>query len=111
MHIQEIFSNYGKIKTVDFPLDHVTGFNQGYSYVEFYYTKCATDAFNYMDEGYLDGQIISVRLTHSLNNVGQSHKYTSSNRNWSPKSHRKPISHFRRTRSPEIRRPPARFRR
>ena len=119
VHIQEIFSSYGKIKNVDFPLDHVTGFNQGYSYVEFYNTRCATDAFHCMDEGYLDGQIVSVRLTHSLNNVGQSHrnitnmntKYTPRNRNWSPKSLRKPISVFRKTRSPDIRRPPARFRR
>ena len=104
---------------MDFPLDHFTGYNQGYSYIEFYNSRCATDAFHYMDEGYLDGQIISVRLTHSLNDVGQSYRgttnrhlqYTPRNRNWSPKSRRTPISAFRKARSPEIRQPPARFQR
>ncbi|KAI6655565.1 RNA-binding protein with serine-rich domain 1-like [Oopsacas minuta] len=114
-HLQEIFSNYGKIKSLDFPLDTISGFNQGYSYIDYYESQSATDALNFMDEGYLDGQVISVQITHPLKRDSyrssgrKSPKYSPHKRNWSPPSRRN-ASDYRRGRSP-IMRAPARFQR
>ena len=118
-HLQEIFSNYGKIRRLDIPVDSISGFNQGYSYIDYDCHQSAADALNFMNEGFLDGQLISVQLTYPLqrndNAVRTSRRkspnYSPIRRNWSPHLKRKPSSEYRRTRSPLLRRAPARFQR
>lgn len=118
-HLQEIFSIYGKIRRLDLPLDSISGFNQGYSYIDYDCHQSATDALTFMDGGFLDGQLISVQFTYPLQrNVDavritrrKSPKYSPNRRNWSPHFRRKLSSEYRRARSPLSRRAPARFQR
>lgn len=60
-HVMEIFSNYGEIKTVDFPVGryHNT-LGRGYCYVEFMLSDHAENAMKHMDGGYIDGAEVAV---------------------------------------------------
>lgn len=51
-HIQEIFSHYGTIKNVDFPVDRMhTQNGRGFCYVEFTTPEEAENAMKHMDGG------------------------------------------------------------
>jgi RNA-binding protein with serine-rich domain 1 len=60
-HIQEIFSTYGVIKTVEFPIDRYhPPAGRGFAYVEFANADDAENALKHMDGGQVDGQEISA---------------------------------------------------
>ena len=51
-HLQEIFSNYGIIKTVDLPVNRVhPHFSKGFAYIEYEKAEDAEKAIKYMDGG------------------------------------------------------------
>lgn len=57
----EIFSNYGEVKTVDFPVDRFhTNLGRGFCYVEFMLSDQAENAMKHMDGGYIDGAEVAV---------------------------------------------------
>lgn len=49
----EIFSTYGNIKLVDFPIDKIHNNNKGFAYVEFETADEAENAMKHMDGGKL----------------------------------------------------------
>ncbi|XP_030044892.1 RNA-binding protein with serine-rich domain 1-like [Microcaecilia unicolor] len=60
-HILEIFSTYGKIKSIDMPVDRLhMHLSKGYAYVEFDLPDEADKALKYMDGGQIDGQEITI---------------------------------------------------
>ena len=59
-HVEEIFANYGKIKTADLPLSN--GISRGLAYVDYETPQEAEDALKYMNGGWIDGQEVSVQL-------------------------------------------------
>ncbi|EDV27742.1 uncharacterized protein TRIADDRAFT_9217, partial [Trichoplax adhaerens] len=61
-HVQEIFSNYGKVKNVDVPTDRANGLPRGFAYIEFENGKSAENAIKYMNGGQIDGQAVTVAL-------------------------------------------------
>lgn len=62
-HIQEIFSTYGKIKTVDMPADRVhTHLSKGFAYVEFETPEEAQKALKHMDGGTSDCVVCPLSL-------------------------------------------------
>jgi len=62
-HINEIFCNYGVIKSVELPNDFVHPFlSRGFAYVEFEKPEEAEKAIKYMDGGQIDGQVINVSI-------------------------------------------------
>ncbi|VDO73475.1 unnamed protein product [Schistosoma curassoni] len=66
VHIQEIFSVWGEIHSVDLPPDRIhPEFNRGYGYVEYVDSKSASDAVNFMNGGQIDGQEVRVSEVHS----------------------------------------------
>lgn len=60
-HIQEIFSCYGVIKTIEFPLDrnHPPA-GRGHAFVEYNNPEDTENAMKHMDGGQIDGQEITV---------------------------------------------------
>lgn len=61
-HIEEIFASYGKIKHVDFPVDRVNLLPRGYAYVEFEAPEDASKAMKYMNNGWVDGKKVQVKM-------------------------------------------------
>ncbi|CAH8855856.1 unnamed protein product [Trichobilharzia szidati] len=82
-HIQEIFSVWGEIHSVDLPPDRIhPEFNRGYGYVEYVDAKSANDAVNFMNGGQIDGQEVRVsevysRPSHTSDRGGRSDDRTS----------------------------------
>jgi len=63
-HVEEIFSNYGKVRSVDVP--HVNSISRGLAYVDYENSGEAEDALKYMNGGWIDGQEVSVQLVQPL---------------------------------------------
>lgn len=63
-HVEEIFSNYGKVRSVDVP--HVNSISRGLAYVDYETSEEAEDALKYMNGGWIDGQEVSVQLVQPL---------------------------------------------
>uniref|UniRef100_F6W3V6 RRM domain-containing protein n=2 Tax=Ciona intestinalis TaxID=7719 RepID=F6W3V6_CIOIN len=59
-HVNEIFSYYGKVKTVDMPMER-NGIPRGLAYVEFDDHTEADKALKFMDGGQIDGQVVAIR--------------------------------------------------
>ena len=59
-HVEEIFLNYGKVKSVDLPVSN--GISRGIAYVDYDTPQEAEDALKYMNGGWIDGQEVSVQL-------------------------------------------------
>lgn len=59
-HVFEIFSAYGTVKQVEFPLDRSHPFGRGYAYVEYETPDEAENAMKHMDGGQIDGQEITA---------------------------------------------------
>lgn len=60
-HVQEIFSNYGTIKYVEFPTDRMhVPFGRGFAYIEYTNPEDAENAMKHMDGGQIDGQEITA---------------------------------------------------
>lgn len=60
-HLYEIFGNFGKVVSVDMPMDRVQHhLNRGFAYVEFENTEEAARAIKFMDGGQIDGHEVSV---------------------------------------------------
>ena len=58
-HLHEIFSNFGRVLTVEVPANSVhPEFPKGYAYVEFAEKSDAESAVREMDGGQVDGQVI-----------------------------------------------------
>lgn len=58
-HIQEIFSNFGKLKSVDLAIDNRVNLPRGFAYVV-YETRAEADLARLtMDGGQLDGNVLS----------------------------------------------------
>lgn len=64
-HIHEIFSTYGTVKSIEFPMDRLHPHNgRGYAYVEFNNADEAENAMKHMDGG---NQLNTYLLTLTLN--------------------------------------------
>lgn len=61
-HVQEIFSNYGKIKKLDLSKDAVSGFHRGNAIIEYETKEEAQKAIDFMGEAQVDGRIVKVSL-------------------------------------------------
>ncbi|KAA3671997.1 RNA-binding protein with serine-rich domain 1 [Paragonimus westermani] len=60
-HVQEIFSVWGAIQSVDMPADRLhPEFSRSYAYVTYENPKSATDAVNFMNGGQIDGEVVRV---------------------------------------------------
>ncbi|KAF5400638.1 RNA-binding protein with serine-rich domain 1 [Paragonimus heterotremus] len=60
-HVQEIFSVWGTIQSVDMPADRLhPEFSRSYAYVTYENPKSATDAVNFMNGGQIDGEVVRV---------------------------------------------------
>ena len=60
-HILEIFSVYGRVRSIDLPLDTKNYLPRGHAYVEFDKTDDAKDAIKHMDGGWIDGQEVTAK--------------------------------------------------
>jgi len=63
-HVEEIFSNYGKVRSVDLP--SINSIPRGLAYVDYETSVEAEDALKYMNGGWIDGQEVSVQLVQPL---------------------------------------------
>ncbi|KII95802.1 hypothetical protein PLICRDRAFT_96870 [Plicaturopsis crispa FD-325 SS-3] len=63
VHLQSIFSHYGKIAKIDLPLFGKSGQNRGKAALEFVDPPAAHTAASHMDGGQLDGQVLKVELS------------------------------------------------
>ncbi len=61
-HIHEIFSHFGKLKSVDLAIDKTVNLPRGFAYVVFETRAEAEEARRYMDGGQLDGNVITCAL-------------------------------------------------
>lgn len=59
-HVVEIFSYFGEIKSVDFPMDRINRVGRGHCYVDYTNPDHAELAMKNMDGGQIDGQEISA---------------------------------------------------
>lgn len=60
-HVQEIFSDYGTIKNIQFEYErHQQHLGKGFAYIEFSTPDEAEDAMKHMDGGQIDGQEITA---------------------------------------------------
>ena len=60
-HVIEVFSAYGEIKNVEYPMDRLHPQNgRGFAYVEFNNPDEAENAMKHMDGGQIDGQEITA---------------------------------------------------
>ncbi|KAF9103348.1 hypothetical protein BGX27_010619 [Mortierella sp. AM989] len=59
-HIREIFGVYGKIKTINFPINPRFRFNMGYAEIEYETREEAQVALEGWNGGQLDGEIVEV---------------------------------------------------
>lgn len=60
-HIIEIFSTYGEIKSVDYPLDRLHPTHaRGFAYIEFAKWEDAESAMKHMDGGQIDGNEVTA---------------------------------------------------
>ncbi|KAF7489048.2 RNA-binding protein with serine-rich domain 1, partial [Sarcoptes scabiei] len=101
-HINEIFSSFGKVLSVEMPTDRVHHhLNRGFAYVEYENENDAAKAVKLMDGGQIDGQEISASKIdlQKARGVPPPRRSTSS---------RRPLSPVRRRRSPPPRRSPRR---
>jgi len=62
-HVDEIFSNYGKVRNCRVLIDNNTMFHKGVAYVEFACNEDAKNAIKFMDGGQIDGQAVTVQFT------------------------------------------------
>ena len=62
-HVEEIFSNYGKVNSCRVLIDKVTSFHKGVAYVDFATNEDAKNAIKFMDGGQIDGQPVTVQFT------------------------------------------------
>ena len=60
-HILEIFSVYGRVRSIDLPLDTKNYLPRGYAYVEYDQAEDAKDALRHMNGGWIDGQEITAK--------------------------------------------------
>lgn len=60
-HILEIFSVYGRIRSIDLPLDTKNYLPRGYAYVEFDHKDDAKVALRHMNGGWIDGQEVTAK--------------------------------------------------
>jgi len=60
-HILEIFSIYGRIRSIDLPLDTKNYLPRGYAYVEYDQKDDAKGALKHMNGGWIDGQEITAK--------------------------------------------------
>ena len=109
-HVEEIFSTYGVIRTVELPIDRATDLPKSHAYVDYKVPDCATNAIKYMDGGEIDGQEVSVNLViparplrgpgfRNQSPIRRRRSMSPGRRRWSPR---------RRSRSPYRRRSPPR---
>lgn len=60
-HIHEIFSNYGSVKFIEFPIDRFhPKLGRGFAYIEYVNAEDAENAMKHMDGGQIDGQEVTV---------------------------------------------------
>lgn len=62
-HLQTIFSFYGEITKIDFPVFGKSGQNRGKASIEFADSASAHRAYSHMNGGQLDGAILKVELS------------------------------------------------
>ena len=58
-HLREIFGTFGPLKLVDLVLDKTVNLSRGYAYVEYETVEDAEKAQVHMDEGQLDGNVLT----------------------------------------------------
>src|SRR5947207_1659862 len=61
-HIQEIFSTYGKIESIDMPMQRYFPVNRGVAYVIYDKPSEADSAIEHMHEGQIDGTVVNVSI-------------------------------------------------
>lgn len=62
-HLEEIFGYFGKIKRVEILLDRRTNIQKGSAYIDFLKKEDAEQAINYLNNGQIDGNKITVEKT------------------------------------------------
>ncbi|KAL7416378.1 hypothetical protein BDY24DRAFT_326557, partial [Mrakia frigida] len=62
-HLEEIFGQYGEITGIDLPLFRKTGLNRGKAAIEYRSPSFATLAVSHMNQGQLDGSVLSVEIS------------------------------------------------
>ena len=69
-HILEIFSVYGRVRSIDLPLDTKNYLPRGYAYVEYDQHDDAKQALRHMNGGWIDGQIVTAKEVLSIEPTG-----------------------------------------
>jgi RNA recognition motif-containing protein len=69
-HIHEIFSTFGKLKSVEVAIDKVVNLPRGFAYVVYETRKDAEKARQYMDGGQLDGNVLRYEWYERLRQEG-----------------------------------------
>lgn len=81
-HVQEIFSLYGTIKYIEFPIDRLhPPHGRGFAYVEYTNPEDAENAMKHMDGGQIDGQEITASPILLQRQRPQMRRMMSPNRN------------------------------
>ncbi|KAJ9125833.1 hypothetical protein QFC24_002617 [Naganishia onofrii] len=62
-HLEEIFGKYGRITGVDLPIFAKSGQNRGKAAIEYINAAAAEKARDHMDQGQLDGSVLTVVLS------------------------------------------------
>ncbi|KAG5440147.1 hypothetical protein PCANB_001716 [Pneumocystis canis] len=97
-HIQEIFSSYGEIKTIDMPMNRRLNTNRGLCYIVYETSNSANAAVSHMHEGQIDGSVISVSIISPRPFNNRKSSFSPGRRNFiSSKKHKRPYSPPRRT--------------
>ncbi|KAF9438517.1 RNA-binding protein with serine-rich domain 1 [Entomortierella beljakovae] len=68
-HIREIFGAYGKIKTINFPMNPRFRFNMGFAEIEYENKEEAQIALEGWNGGQLDGEIVEVSFVTKITKV------------------------------------------
>ena len=63
-HLREIFAHYGKIKSVDIPVNRSNDQPRGFGYVDFEKNSEAILSIRHMNAAQIDGQEITVAMVH-----------------------------------------------
>ena len=59
-HLQEIFSFYGSIASINVPINPQSGLTRGIAYIDYTVEQDAINAVKHMDKGQIDGNVVRV---------------------------------------------------
>lgn len=104
-HLLEIFSVYGRVRTIDLPLDKLNFLPRGLAYIEFENADDADQARRHMNGGWIDGQEVTTKAVLQPDpKPMMPQRDNRPNNNWRGGPRRSPMGR----RSPPMRRSPIR---